>query len=111
MDEICSTLVDPSIYSLDVILRTAYKFTDRVYVHLQRDSGGCIEVLMRSKGTGDVGSTLGDFENELIDQRLRDLVAEDTRVTRDLIMAHAFSKVAVINGDLENSEPFSSNGN
>jgi len=57
------------------------------------------------KAEDDSDQAIRDFLNDLIDQRLRSIVAEETSATRDLIMAHALSRTALIRPDFENTEP------
>jgi len=98
--------VDTSIYSLKAVLKSAYSFTARAYLHLQYRDATVIEVRIRPKrATEDPESVVFDFLNDLIDQRLRDLIAAETEQTRDLILAHALSKTCLLAPELETSDP------
>ena len=98
--------IDITVYSLEAILKTAYRFTDRAYIHLQSTETNSVEIRIRPKLiTDDPDTILGDFFNDLIDQRLRTVVANETRDVRDLIMAHALSHTVLIRPDLESSTP------
>lgn len=98
--------VDTSVYSLKAILKSAYAFTARAYLHLQYQDATVIEVRMRPKRSGEDPETIVyDFLNDLIDQRLRDLIATETESARDLIMAHALSKTCILTPELETADP------
>lgn len=98
--------VDTSIYSVKAVLKSAYSFTARAYLHLQYRDATVIEVRMRPKRAGDDPETVVyDFLNDLIDQRLRNLIAAETEPARDLIMAHALSKTCLLAPELETADP------
>jgi His-Xaa-Ser system protein HxsD len=87
--------VDLSIYSLEAIFRAAYKFTDRCYVFLSRDPAqpGTIAAVLAAKNqAADLGAIVGDFANELLDQRLRESLETQFGQVRTLIVAQAFSE-------------------
>src|SRR5262245_39027238 len=69
--------VHTSIFSLDSVLRAAYKFTDRAYIFLSwvDKKSGRLGVILASKSPNeDPDSLVGAFANELLDQRVRDVV-------------------------------------
>jgi His-Xaa-Ser system protein HxsD len=93
--------VDLEVYGLAALLKVAQKFTDRCFVHLQRRNEQIIEVRFRSKGSQvPLDSIAGEFCNEVLDQRLREVVARESEPVRNLVLAHALSRVG-----LANSEP------
>jgi His-Xaa-Ser system protein HxsD len=101
-------VIDPKVYSLNAVLKTAYWFTDRAFLHLQFGGDQKIELRLRAKHPGaDVESLAGDFMNELLDQQLREAVAAETEGIRDLIFSHALSKTSLLQRDLETADPFS----
>jgi His-Xaa-Ser system protein HxsD len=98
--------IDLSVYSLEVVLKSAYRFTDRCFVHLQRNSPNIVEARMRPKRpTDDPDAILREFFNDLLDQKLRAVVAGETAGIRDLIMAHALSRTNLVRPELETAEP------
>jgi His-Xaa-Ser system protein HxsD len=87
--------VDLSVYSLDAVLRAGYKFTDRCYVFLSRDEahdGHLIAVLTPKHRELNLESVVGQFSNELLDQRLRETLEAQFGDLRTLIVAQAFSE-------------------
>ncbi len=80
--------VDKSIYTLDVLLKTAFSFTDQVYLHLAQDENSWI---ISWKGKAEASVDASEFENELISQQLRERITEKTAEVRKLLLARAFS--------------------
>jgi His-Xaa-Ser system protein HxsD len=83
-----------SIYGIDAIFRAAYKFTDRVYIFLAHsEAEGTLVVTLTAKDDRvDLGLAVGDFLNELIDQRVRANLEVEAGPIRELIVAQAFSE-------------------
>ena len=91
--EMSPMLIDQRLYSKTVLLKTAYCFTDRVYIHLSDDGDGHWLVSWHCKE----GYSLvpAEFENELIAQELRNQLLEKTADIRKLILARAFASTVV----------------
>jgi His-Xaa-Ser system protein HxsD len=85
--------VDTTIYGEEALFRACYAFTDRCYLFL-RDKGQLSVTVVfrkrRSPRTLDV--LVEDFANELISQRLRVLLAAETKNVRELIVKQAFAE-------------------
>jgi len=97
--------LDTSLYRLSAIKKTAYKFGDRCHVHLDALDGGRVRVALRAKRvTENMPSLIGEFQNELLDQELREVVAQETEGIRNLLLAQAFSAISLIDpqGDSAN---------
>ncbi len=83
--------IDLELYPEDAIFRACYKFTDRCYVRLERSGERTVMAEFRAKdGKSDIDAIVGEFANELIDQRLRMDLARETKAVRDLIVSQAF---------------------
>ena len=83
--------LDASIYPIDVIEATSYRFIDRLsvvtYLHGDKhvldvtcDEGGNEEQLIQL------------FKKELTDQKLRKQIRTETEQVRNLVIAYAFSR-------------------
>ncbi len=97
--------VDLAVYTLEVVLKSAYRFTGRCYLHLQQ-SGSVVEVRMRPKQEQvDPDVPVREFFNDLLDQRLRGVLASETAEVRNLIMAHALSRADLVRPELTTAEP------
>lgn len=89
--------VDLGVYSSSALLKVAYRFTDRCYLHLQKKSESVVEVRFRTKSaTEKVVQIAGEFFNEMLDQSLREIISKESEAERNLILAHALSKTCLV---------------
>lgn len=94
--------VDVQVHTMESICRTAYKFSGRAFVRLRKTDAG-LEVSLEPKlSTEDASVLVKEFENELLDQRLRAIIAAETSTVRDLVMAHALSQSVLVRPEWEN---------
>ena len=87
--------IDRHLFSMDAVLRSSYKFTDRCHVFIQTHETreGTWIVIMRPKNAdSNLIDLAGDFSNELIDQRLRERLEQQFGDVRTLIVAQAFAE-------------------
>lgn len=88
--------VDPRVYRLSAIKKAAYRFGDRCFVQIETTDDGPIRVTLSTKSdTVTLDTLAGDFRNELLDQDLRESIAEETEGVRNLLLAHAFSGLSL----------------
>lgn len=85
-----------NVYDIPTVLRTAYWFTDRVYMQVRKkeNSPDILEVLFRPKDpeAGLPDGIAEEFCNALIDQSVRDLVQRETQEIQNVIVKRAFSE-------------------
>ena len=95
---------DSAVYRLSAIKKAAHKFGGLFHILVeQRDQ--VTEVRMKPKApTASVDALIGEFGNEVLDQELRETVAEETTGIRDLLLAQAFSKTSLIDSEMETAE-------
>lgn len=93
-----SIFVDIKVYSLEVLFRTCYAFTDRCYLFLEpSDDPQIIGVRFAIKSSEGALSTIAaEFSNELLNQRVRLDIANETRSIRELIVAQAFAEADLL---------------
>ena len=84
-------LIDKSLYSKLTLLKTAYSFTNRAYLHLSQDDEHWI-VDWKSK---DEDILSEEFENELIQQQLRTEVLNKTADIRKILLARALASTVL----------------
>jgi His-Xaa-Ser system protein HxsD len=88
-----SLAIDVPLYGRAAVFRACYTFTDRCYLLLRPGAGEEIVIEFRAKEADtDLDQVLGEFANELIDQRVRDDLAAQTKGIRDLIVRQAFAE-------------------
>lgn len=84
--------VDPDLYSLTAIFKTAYWFTDQCYLYLAKRAS-MVEIEFRLKSgdsSDDLKKVCGQFLNNLLDQSVRQKVLEETSGIRDTLLRKAF---------------------
>jgi His-Xaa-Ser system protein HxsD len=89
-------LLDTGVYSLEAIKKTAYKFADRASVLLKQEDASNVSATFSFKEGADRSQILADFQNELLDQDLREIVKRETTPLRNLILAHALSRTSLV---------------
>jgi His-Xaa-Ser system protein HxsD len=92
---------DGAAASLDAVQRAAYRLSDRMSCDVvARDQ--TIEVTVHpSEDDADLGSLLGDFRNEVLDQVLRERIRSETAEVRNLVLALAFSRTGLVGNDAQ----------
>ena len=90
------------LYSKIALIKAAYNFTDRAYLHLDADEKYYYVFL--SEKTGNKEITSEDFENEILAQSARHEIYKKTKNIRELMLARAVatSGVADCNEKVEN---------
>jgi His-Xaa-Ser system protein HxsD len=94
-----SVVLSLSMYSLNAIKKTCYKFSSEFSVKFEKIDDDQIKVSLNfnpSINHTDVEEIIRQFHNELLDQDLREIVFKETENVRNLILAHAFSKTSLI---------------
>ena len=90
------------LYSKEVILKAAYAFTDRLYIHLDADATYYKVQLISKEENKNEKKLYAEFENELIAQETRRVIAEQTKNIREMIIARALSSTIVNNMEEDN---------
>lgn len=96
---------DPAVYRVSAIKKATYKFGDRFHALIRTLDNGVIEVTLKAKlHLDDAQFMAGEYCNEVLDQELREEIADNTQGIRNLLLAHAFSKTSLLNADLETED-------
>lgn len=82
------------IYTKEVVLKAAYAFTDCSYVHLDAEAENYIVSLIPREDL-DIDLLYKKFENELVAQETRRIIAGQTKNIREIIVARALSSTIV----------------
>lgn len=95
------------LYTKEVIMKTAFAFTDKIFVHIDVDDKNYL-ITLEAKSDIWEDEMYARFENELIAQETRLLVAERTKSIREMIVARSLSSTMVNIGmsDQEETEEF-----
>lgn len=91
--EVREVRVSSAVYSLDCVKKSAYRFIDRATVELSvtGDAIACIFSFRAGTSAATADAMVSDFKTELLDQDLRQRVANETAATRNTILALAFA--------------------
>ena len=89
------------VYALDVIKRAAYRFIDVMSVDVTSsgDEIVCTANFVHATSKDEAQKIRNDFKIEVLDQDLRRAIAEETKEVRNAVLAYAFSKTGLQNGE------------
>ena len=79
-----------ALYPKEAIMKAAYHFIDRCYVHVDICDEDYVVRITPKKGF-QVDDIAGEFENELLAQAVRYYVYQQTHTIREILMARAMS--------------------
>ena len=81
-----------ALYPKIALLKSAYSFTDRAYIHLDADKENYI---VRIEYKDDNQFDYHGFENEMLSQTVRDEVYRQTKELRRLTLARALASTII----------------
>ena len=90
-----------SLYSKIALIKAAYNYTDRAYVHLDADETYYYVSLSPKKGFPAISEQ--DFENEMLAQSIRHEIYLQTKNIRELLLARSMASSLI--ADPEVMEP------
>jgi His-Xaa-Ser system protein HxsD len=85
---------DLRVCRLSAIKKAAHRFAGRYSsnIHLHGEESALVTLSLQSGTLIDAKS----FQNEVLDQELREVVAEETKSIRQILLAHAFSQLSIV---------------
>ena len=90
-------VIDTGIFRLAAVKKAAYRFGDRCHVAMDSaDQSGVVVRLTPKNGAISAAALEGEFRNEVLDQELREVVADETLPVRNLLLAQAFSATSLL---------------
>lgn len=95
-----ATTIDLQTYRLTAVKKAAYRLAERLTAVLGSTEDSMLGITFTFKASTDAKAATESvrlFFQELLDQELREQIAEETAPMRTLILAHAFSKTDLIN--------------
>lgn len=97
------------LYSKIALIKAAYNFSDRAYIHLDAD-GDYYYVTIEPKAGDDMVSEQ-EFKNEMLTQSVRHEVYQQTKNIRELLLARAMATSVIVDenmvDDIQPDETFS----
>ena len=99
-----------NLYSKTALIKAAYNFTDRAYLHLDCDDTYYYVEIIPKENENEISKE--EFSNEMLTQSVRHEVYLQTKNIRELLMARAFSTSLVtdtktVTGENRPSEKYS----
>lgn len=85
---------DERLYPRAAIIKSAYRFLDEAYFHLDIQDGKYIVEISGKEGA-EINVTKELFDEEMLIQSARFLVAEKTKDIRKMTMARAFASTLI----------------
>lgn len=89
------------VFDLETVKKAAYTFTDVCSIAIDIKDDTIVCKLSALKQSSDISlSEIADLlKNEVLDQDLRRKIAEETGPMRNVILAYAFSRTGLQNGE------------
>lgn len=98
-------IFDSHVYRLSAAKKAAYRLGDRCFVKIAILPEGGIQVKLTAKSEKvSLEALEGDFRNELLDQDLRESIAEETERIRNLLLAQAFSGLSLTDAETDTTD-------
>lgn len=91
------------LYSKTALLKAAYFFTDRAYLHLDADNAYYYVAITSKPEMPPVSEE--EFENEMLAQSVRHEIYLQTRNIRELLLARAMSTSLVTKKEVVTEDP------
>lgn len=102
-----SVEIDLRVYSIQAVKKACYALGSIATSSIQLSGEQKAMVSLLPRGLFPEAELVQFFQQELLDQDLREIIARETEPLRNLIFAHALSKVPLLNTDLEGDPPVS----
>ena len=90
------------LYSKEALIKAAYNYTDKAYVHLDVDDKKYY-VSLEMKDSSDEPSEK-EFVNEMLAQSVRHLIYKQTKGIRELLLARAMATSIITDSDIDEND-------
>lgn len=97
--------VQASVYGEQAIAAALHRFTDRCFVHMERADDWVVCRVVPAQAGADGRALAGALANEMLDQKLRARLQEETEPIRRLLLAQVFSRTNIAHPELDEIEP------
>ena len=93
--------VDLTLFSVEAVKAACYELADRAVAALTRTSDTELDVAFTLAEAADCEAVRVSFLRALVDEDLRERIGRETEAVRNLIIAHALSRVPLLHADEE----------
>lgn len=87
-----------NLYSKEALFRASYHFTDEYYIKLDIQNNEFV-VSIITKGESSEKDIEGRFENELLSQVTREIIADKTKNIREMLLGRALASTIIDDKD------------
>lgn len=87
---------DPAIFRLTAVKKAAYRFSGEFDTRIESEPGNRILVTLSPRDDRRGMLSAAAFPREVLDQELREQIANETAAVRDVLLAHTFSELPLI---------------
>jgi len=84
--------LDRTLYSDDVISRTAHRYSNDFFIEIQVENGATIIRLTSKNDVGDQSLIPERFQNDALDERLREIVRKETSELQMILVKAALNE-------------------
>jgi His-Xaa-Ser system protein HxsD len=100
-EQVCEICFSSEVYDLETVKKAAYRLSDKCTVDIDINADKIVCRLNHASGSSDISlAKIAElFRNEVLDQDLRRMIAEETAPMRNAILAYAFSRTGLQHGD------------
>jgi His-Xaa-Ser system protein HxsD len=94
-------IFDGRVFSVDAVKNAAYRLADVLDTEVRLDGDQIVcKVKLRKQDTNEVmNGVLERLRREVVDHDLRLQIRKETEATRNLILAHAFSRTGIVSSE------------
>ncbi|WP_035778629.1 His-Xaa-Ser system protein HxsD [Butyrivibrio sp. MC2013] len=88
------------IYPKEVLVKAAYHFLDKVYIHIDKEGTNYIVNIKEKSSNSTISAD--DFDNEMIAQSARYIISQRTKNIREITLGRALASTIIENPSINN---------
>jgi len=90
------------LYSKTALIKAAYNFSDRAYIHLDADESSFYVYIEAKSGENAISEN--EFINEMLAQSVRHEIYQQTKNIRELLVARAMATSLIVDNEVIDEE-------
>ena len=94
---------DKGLYSKEALIKAAYVFIDNAYIYLSQNEDNFVVDIEKKDGS-DECEACNEFKNEMLMQNARQMVYNNTKDIRKIILARAMASTMISESPKENDD-------
>jgi len=97
-------ILDETVYSLNSLMKAAYRFTDTCYFYFKRGENKNITIEFTPKDSNSYKEIVDEFKNVILHEKIREEVFKETKNIRELLLSRAIYGLAIEESDVQVEE-------